>query len=613
MRGQRSEARVCILCLQPRQHSFSSLTTFTDRPCIVDDDCESYSATTHVWVVRGGQKVDIKKILKITLRILFEFSNEKLHQSIQVDLCMFIYTKQLQQQQQQQLHVLCFPFHQRTCIHTRSVTFHFAAREMSSNTQGERDRITPEYSKITRNERGVKNNTESKKRRYGSLPRQYLGICIYTPTRNARFRRTPGLPPPRAGALAALAAFSAAATALCRVAKLITSRNNEQFNNDVGYKDKSVTRQKGFDRHNYASGTKVLRSYNWLCKFLRLPAHVFLCSLLSVVDIYAFSQSYIERIVHAYREASLSHVAYMRSVASRCAAAAKKPSSEENFLEHQQQQQKLFFLDSRLAGLVFQTFKSLQQQRQWEQIEITRISSRMIYAWCTRKDMKLLYALQLPECLYLIYLVPIESEHLQSSVKRLIIRSSSSLTDLILCQVEDPYTYTYTGSRRTNSAFIRICDTRGFLSRVAPRRVPPLEARSTESDRAHNVIITAARARCGFNTCARRARIYVERYNNSRESYSIEFLCEIKVSRNYTSATRDPDIVGSQLLSRSTRYTPAVSCYINIYDTRGPETIMAIGIRPRYKPTKYSLYFFVESPARAAPARMHMQQRRRAV
>uniref|UniRef100_A0ABD2XNH1 Uncharacterized protein n=1 Tax=Trichogramma kaykai TaxID=54128 RepID=A0ABD2XNH1_9HYME len=34
------------------------------------------------------------------------------------------------------------------------------------------------------------------------------------------------------------------------------------------------------------------------------------------------------------------------------------------------------------------------------------------------------------------YLVPIESEHLQSSVKRLIIRSGSSRTDLILCQVE---------------------------------------------------------------------------------------------------------------------------------------------------------------------------------
>uniref|UniRef100_A0ABD2XMC3 Uncharacterized protein n=1 Tax=Trichogramma kaykai TaxID=54128 RepID=A0ABD2XMC3_9HYME len=40
-------------------------------------------------------------VLKITLRILFEFPSEKLHQSIQVDLCtvlaphVHIYTKQL--------------------------------------------------------------------------------------------------------------------------------------------------------------------------------------------------------------------------------------------------------------------------------------------------------------------------------------------------------------------------------------------------------------------------------------------------------------------------------------------------------------------------------------
>uniref|UniRef100_A0ABD2XNK9 Uncharacterized protein n=1 Tax=Trichogramma kaykai TaxID=54128 RepID=A0ABD2XNK9_9HYME len=89
---------------------------------------------------------------------------------------------------------------------------------------------------------------------------------------------------------------------------------------------------------------KNIQSILELCQNDRIRKH----GTLVIVE----ACSYIERIVHAYREASLSHVA---RIALRCAAAAKKPRSEENFLE-QQQQQKLFFLDSRLAGLVFQTF-----------------------------------------------------------------------------------------------------------------------------------------------------------------------------------------------------------------------------------------------------------------
>uniref|UniRef100_A0ABD2XMX8 Secreted protein n=1 Tax=Trichogramma kaykai TaxID=54128 RepID=A0ABD2XMX8_9HYME len=82
---------------------------------------------------------------------------------------------------------------------------------------------------------------------YGRLARAQLKIrlyiiCLAYPIYAARCRRTPG---PTAAAHLPLSQLSLLLLLLYACAKLITRRNNEQFNNNVCYKDKSVTRQKG--------------------------------------------------------------------------------------------------------------------------------------------------------------------------------------------------------------------------------------------------------------------------------------------------------------------------------------------------------------------------------